>query len=48
MKVYQLSKSNGMYWWTGTLMVNQKPQDTKEYKYTTCLQTAKQLSGKRI
>lgn len=47
-KMYQLSKINGVYWWTGVAMLAEVPQENEEYKWTSDVSVAKELNGKRI
>lgn len=48
MKAYQLSKINGYYWWTGSAILTQLPEENDEYKWTYDLNIVKQLSGRKI
>ena len=48
MKVYQLSKINGYYWWTGISILTAIPEDDSEYKFTSDFKVVEQLNGKRI
>ena len=47
-KVYQLSKLNGVYWWTGTSMLDHVPDEDTEYKWTSDFRIVEQLNGKKI
>ena len=48
MKVYQLSKVNGRYWWTGTCELDYVPEESMEYKWTTDMNVVNELNGKKI
>jgi len=48
MKVYQLSKINGLYWWTGTSILIDVPEENCEYKWTSDFRIVQQLNGKKI
>ena len=48
MKVYQLSKLNGFYWWTGTSTLPTVPEENSEYKWTSDFKVVEQLNGKKI
>ena len=47
MKAYQLSKINGVYWWTGTFMMADIPRENSDYKWTSDFSVVEQLNGKR-
>lgn len=48
MKLYQLSKTQGKYWWTGTVEVSEMDlqyyQDDNDYVWTTDIAKRKQLN----
>ena len=46
-KVYQLSKVNGLYWWTGASLMPRVPDENGDYKWTSDISIVKQLNGKR-
>lgn len=50
--LYQLSKINGIYWWTSTVRVTKNEllsyKENDDYLWTTNKQKASELSGKPI
>lgn len=48
MKAYQLSKINDFYWWTGTSILTDIPEENVEYKWTSDFTIVEQLNGKKI
>lgn len=48
MKVYQLSKLNGVYWWTGTSILTSVPNENFDYKWTSDFKVVEKLNGNKI
>ena len=48
MKVYQLSKLGGVYWWTGTSILTRVPKENNDYKWVSDFKIVEQLNGQKI